>query len=111
MFSRLGNFSEELSKMNQTNGSGLTKYVMSLFDDCLVWDDIRWLKRLLYNLFISIWQLILKQIKNKLESAVCCTLYIYIYSGITEIVVLNLNSTIYLYLRKMILSGDCHPSS
>jgi len=46
--SRLGNFSEELSVMNQTNGSGLTKYVMSLFDDRLVWDDIKWLKRLLY---------------------------------------------------------------
>jgi len=42
---RLGNFSEELSEINQTNGSGLTKYVMSLFDDRLVWDDIKWLKR------------------------------------------------------------------
>lgn len=44
---RFGNFSDELSKMNKTNGSGLTKYVMSLFDDKLVWDDVKWLKRLL----------------------------------------------------------------
>ncbi|CAH1710748.1 unnamed protein product [Aphis gossypii] len=41
---KLGNFSKELSEINQTNGSGLTKYVMSLFDDRLVWDDIKWLK-------------------------------------------------------------------
>lgn len=52
LFSRLGNFSEELSVMDQTNGSGLTKYVMSLFDDRLVWDDIKWLKRLLYYIII-----------------------------------------------------------
>lgn len=55
LYCRLGNFSEELSVMDQTNGSGLTKYVMSLFDDRLVWDDIKWLKRLLiiiyYNIF------------------------------------------------------------
>lgn len=49
---RLGNFSEELSKMNKTNGSGLTKYVMSLFDDKLVWDDVKWLKRLLISLLL-----------------------------------------------------------
>lgn len=53
LYPRLGNFSEELSVMHQTNGSGLTKYVMSLFDDRLVWDDIKWLKRLLYNIYYA----------------------------------------------------------
>lgn len=42
---RLGNFSEEFSKVEKTSGSGLTKYVMSLFQDRLVWDDVKWLKR------------------------------------------------------------------
>lgn len=42
---RLGNFTEEMAKMNRIEGSGLTNYVMSLFDDKLDWDDVKWLKR------------------------------------------------------------------
>jgi len=41
---RLGNFPDKLSEINKTDGSGLTAYVMSLFDDRLVWDDVKWLK-------------------------------------------------------------------
>ncbi|XP_050432320.1 2-Hydroxyacid oxidase 1 [Adelges cooleyi] len=43
---KLGNFSEENSKMSKTDGSGLTDYVMKLFNDQLVWDDVLWLKRI-----------------------------------------------------------------
>jgi hypothetical protein len=51
--------------MNNTSGSGLTKYVMSLFDDRLVWDDVKWLKRLLLNLY-------------KLFIIMCTCFYVYI---------------------------------
>lgn len=63
---RLGNFSNELSEMNTTSGSGLTSYVMSLFDDRLVWDDVKWLKRLLLN-------------THRLFKTMCTCLYAYIY--------------------------------
>ncbi|XP_043793473.1 peroxisomal (S)-2-hydroxy-acid oxidase GLO5 [Apis laboriosa] len=43
---RLGNFQGELSTKinNAKSGSGLSEYVMNLFDASLTWDDIKWLK-------------------------------------------------------------------
>ncbi|CAL7949813.1 unnamed protein product [Xylocopa violacea] len=43
---RLGNFEGEMSvKINTAkSGSGLSEYVMNLFDASLSWDDIKWLK-------------------------------------------------------------------
>ncbi|CAK9808258.1 2-Hydroxyacid oxidase 1 [Anthophora plagiata] len=43
---RLGNFEGELSSKinNAESGSGLSEYVMNLFDASLSWEDIKWLK-------------------------------------------------------------------
>ncbi|KAG6800896.1 hydroxyacid oxidase 1 [Apis mellifera caucasica] len=43
---RLGNFQGKLSTKinNAESGSGLSEYVMNLFDASLTWDDIKWLK-------------------------------------------------------------------
>ncbi|XP_071869385.1 hydroxyacid oxidase [Bombus fervidus] len=43
---RLGNFEGELSSKinNAKSGSGLSEYVMNLFDASLTWEDIKWLK-------------------------------------------------------------------
>lgn len=74
IYFRLGNFSNELSEMNTTSGSGLTSYVMSLFDDRLVWDDVKWLKRLLLNI-------------HRLFKNMCVCLYLYeiLYCSITDL--------------------------
>lgn len=44
-FDRLGNFTEEKSVISKSDGSGLTSYVMSLFEEKLEWKDVKWLKR------------------------------------------------------------------
>lgn len=51
---RLGNFQGKLSTKinNAESGSGLSEYVMNLFDASLTWDDIKWLKRLIKNFTI-----------------------------------------------------------
>ncbi|XP_050537900.1 2-Hydroxyacid oxidase 1-like [Daktulosphaira vitifoliae] len=41
---RLGNFTEEKSVISKSDGSGLTNYVTSLFEEKLVWEDVKWLK-------------------------------------------------------------------
>lgn len=44
---RLGNFQGEMSNKIKSakDGSGLSEYVMNLFDASLKWEDIAWLKR------------------------------------------------------------------